>query len=351
MPTNKKFLYIRTLRHVDHTVFCVDSGQKVYTDPETGYKQPYSSGQQVKRCIMDAMCETLGEPRAPITFNYTLATKNGKPTLDNGEPWSPCDPTFADQLVGGWMRASKGSSAVKRRSPLSISAMRPLHPRLVSLSGECVTFDRSDHPEGHVQRVVDENGNELGRDVVRKFLDAAERNLPMRIWMPADKVGGRTTGLFVSDIAIDLNTLYTVALDDYEPEITQDVRNKLMEKGWQPVANGTRLECPRERKEELAQALASALVGWRISTNQSRTYSPQDTLAIAISDDASLFTAAIRADLDEESEGRRAAPVLEQLEGVRLYVTLQAQGYIREAIGASTATREAEQDIYRRLVA
>jgi len=46
------------------------------------------------------------------------------------------------------MRAGDGIT-VKRRSPLSISAMRPLHPLLAGVDKENLTFDRSDKPDRH----------------------------------------------------------------------------------------------------------------------------------------------------------------------------------------------------------
>ncbi|MFX6006681.1 hypothetical protein ABTF07_19100, partial [Acinetobacter baumannii] len=71
------------------------------------------------------------------------------------EPHSPCDPTFSDQLLGGYMKAESGSFTVKRRSPLSISAMRPLHPLLggIEYPTENLTFDRTSHPEHHEVKV------------------------------------------------------------------------------------------------------------------------------------------------------------------------------------------------------
>lgn len=61
-------LYIRGLRHVKHTVFCVDEGQKTYYDPIAGHSVGYSSGQQVKRSILDAQCDALDSTRAHMTF-------------------------------------------------------------------------------------------------------------------------------------------------------------------------------------------------------------------------------------------------------------------------------------------
>jgi len=118
------FIYLRGLRHAEHTVFSVNDGQKFYIDPQFGRKMAYSSGQQVKRSIIEA----LDLPFAAITFNWEIDKKENK--ASQKEPHSPCDPTFPDQLLGGYMKAESGSFTVKRRSPMSISAMRPLHPLL-----------------------------------------------------------------------------------------------------------------------------------------------------------------------------------------------------------------------------
>src|SRR5690606_21946896 len=155
---------------------------------------PFSSGQQVKRSIMDALAEALNEPRAPITFNYEITAKKGEEMLENKEPWSPCDPRHADQLIGGWMRARPGAVTRKRRIPLSISAMRPLHPHLASMSKENLTFDRSEHPERHPVRVLDPDGQEMTPEEIDTWLTSHDRALPRRHWIPDNT---RTSGLFV----------------------------------------------------------------------------------------------------------------------------------------------------------
>ncbi len=344
-------IYIRGLRQVDHTVFCVSQGQKVYRDPATGRQLPYSSGQQVKRSIMDTLVGALGENRAPITFNFTLAGKDGKKVLSNDEPWSPCDPTYADQLIGGWMRAGKGSAPVKRRSPLSISAMRPLHPSLANIASEAVTFDRSDESEAHIARVVDEKGIELTREAVAEFLSETGRNLPMRLWIPEDKVGGRATGLFVFDVAIDLATLFSVSLYDYEPEISTEVKQKLLEAGWITSPDGLRLLCPPAKREAIIDALAEGLVEWRITSNQSRTLSLQNTLAIAISENANHIGTAIRADLTEQSDFQKAAAVLDTTAGATVYTAKTALAWIPGADATADALEAAKADLKARLLA
>jgi hypothetical protein len=49
------FIYFRGLRHAEHTVFCVQEGQKTYYDSQFGKYVPYSSGQQVKRSTLDSI--------------------------------------------------------------------------------------------------------------------------------------------------------------------------------------------------------------------------------------------------------------------------------------------------------
>ena len=350
MPAPNYYIYLRGLRQVDHTVFCVADGQKTYRDPQFGNTVPYSSGQQVKRSILDELSAELGENRAPITFNFTLANNKGKREFGQGEPWSPCDPVFVDQLIGGWMRAGKEGAPVKRRSPLSISAMRPLHPTLSGLGRESVTFDRSDHPEQHKIRVIDENGKIVSQEEFLSFLKEENRNAPMRLWIPSDKVGPRASGLFVYDVAIDLRTLFSVSLNTSEPELASDTITRLEEQGWKKSADGIRLICPEERRQEIIPALAHSLIHWHITSNQSRTYSLQNTLAVAISHNANRLGAAIRAELSEESDYKRATPIIDPMDGVGVYTALTAKAYIREVVATVDALDRAEEDLTKLLL-
>jgi hypothetical protein len=49
------YIYLRALKHAEHTVFCVEKGQKTYFDQQFNRFVAYSSGQQVKRSILDAL--------------------------------------------------------------------------------------------------------------------------------------------------------------------------------------------------------------------------------------------------------------------------------------------------------
>lgn len=337
------YFFVRGLRQVEHTVFSVQDGQKTYYAPQFNRKVAYSSGQQVKRSILDAVSDALNERRAPVTFNKTLSADGN---LEDGEPWSPCDPQYADQLLGGWMRAeSGGGNTVKRRSPLSISAMRPLHPLLAGLASESASYDRSDDPEQHSVRVVNSDGEEMSDEEVQEFLESENRTLPRRKWIPEDQVGPRAHGLYVFDVAVDLNRLFTVSTNQHEPELTPEKINELKEVGWTPTGSGEHLVCPEERRQEVIEALAKGLTDWRVTSNQSRTYSPQPTLCLAVSDNANRVTNAIRADLTEEGRGEEALPVIDAFEGVSVYTMPACKGHVPGVTASPDALDQAREDI------
>jgi uncharacterized membrane-anchored protein YjiN (DUF445 family) len=287
------YIYLRALKHADFTVFCVENGQKTYYDAQFNRIMPFSSGQQVKRSILQSLTDNLHVQMAPITFNYNI-TKDKK--LETKEPWSPCDPNYIDQLLGGWMRAKKTEkkdesnkkeekedSVIKRRSPLSISAMRPLHPLLAGIDNENITFDRSDRPDYHPVNVRMAGSDKLlTEEEIEEYLNANNRILPRRNWITDNK---RASGLFVYDVAIDLRTLFCVSTNQHEPEISKEMIDTLKSKGWVESENvfGKCLVLPKSEREKVIPAIADALIDWRITSNQARTFSLMETLAVAIS--------------------------------------------------------------------
>ena len=340
-------IYIRTLKRAEHTVFCVSDGQKYYYDAQFNRRIPFSSGQQVKRSIIDSICEELGETPSPTTFLFDVTKQQ---ELKEGEVYGTCDPTYVDQLFGGWMKAAKGGKerTLKRRSPLSISAMRGLHPLLAGLHSENASFDRNDRPNNIVV-VRDEKGNQLSEEEITNFLAGKDRSLS-RKWIPDNN---RASGLFVSDIAIDLRRLFCVSTNMLEPEMTQETIDKLKENNWTSSKNvfGECLVAPKELREKWAKGLAKAIVDWKITSNQSRTFSLMDTLAIAISDNANLIGGSIRAKLSEE-DSKKAEPIIdESLKGVDTFITLQAGGYIQTKGEKADALEEAEQKIFDLIMA
>lgn len=340
------FIYLRGLRHAEHTVFAVSDGQKYYYDPQFGYKMAYSSGQQVKRSIIEA----LNLPFAAITFNWEINKKDNK--ASQKEPHSPCDPSFPDQLLGGYMKAETGSATVKRRSPLSISAMRPLHPLLGGIESptENLSFDRTSHPEHHHVNVYWSDGKKRGEKLtdeqLNEWLSSNNRSLPNRAFIQDQT---RATGLFVYDVAIDLRTLFCVSINKLEPELFPEIEQKLRDEGWIEGQNvfGHCLICPKEKRTTIIKSLADALINWRITSNQARTFSLMETLAIAISDNANQIAYAIRGELRDDSDRPRATPKIDETTNAEIFVTPMANGYVAGSIGSADALEKAEQKLVK----
>jgi hypothetical protein len=340
------YIYLRALKHAEHTVFCVSDGQKTYFDSQFGFSVPYSSGQQVKRSILQSIVDNLNVQMAPITFNYQI---NKKRELENKEPWSPCDPTYIDQLLGGWMRAASDGPTKKRRSPFSISAMRPIHPLLAGVDRENLTFDRSDSPDHHPVNVrIDGSDKLLTEEEIEAYLDENNRTLPRRNWIPDNK---RASGLFVYDVAIDLRTLFCVSTNQHEPEISKEMIESLKSKGWIESENvfGKCLVLPKAERERVIPAIADALIEWRITSNQARTFSLMETLAIAISDNANTIASTIRAKLIDDGEKPKAKPIVENVEGADLYIALPCSNYIVTESESINALSEAKQNLIDRM--
>lgn len=343
------FIYLRGCKHAAFTVFCVEYGQKSYYDPQFNVRVPYSSGQQVKRSIMGKLNEVLNVEPSPTEFYFDVDKKGA---LKEGEVLSSCDPHYVDQLLGGWMRTPKGGKekAVKRRSPLSISAMTPLHPLLASVPKENISFDRSDRPNVHKVVVRDASGNVLTDEQVSNFLNGSDRSL-YRKWIPDNT---RATGLFVYDVAIDLRRLFCVPTNQLEPEITSDMVETLKNDGWK-VVNTVFGECllmPKEQREKIIPAIADALIDWHITSNQARTFSLMETLAIAISDNANTLAAAIRAKLiDGDNDSKpKAKPIIDEHAGAATYVTLPCASYIVTETESADALDKAKQDLVNRML-
>ncbi|HEX6983611.1 MAG TPA: hypothetical protein VF181_12700 [Balneolaceae bacterium] len=347
---NSPYLYLRGLKHVEHTVFCVEDGQKTYFDPQFRRSQPFSSGQQVKRSILERVMQGLGEDLAPVEFLWKLDKKGNAPKEDIAV--QPCDPTYPDQLLGGYMKASSKATkskdeedfVVKRRSPLSISAMRPLHPLLAGTDSEKGTFDRTSNPNSKVT-LLDQDGNEMKPEEMQEYLEGIEKHLPKRKFLDKQT---RAYGLFAYDVAIDLRRLFsvsTIGIDKGEPEVYSDVKEKMINAGWIESENffGPCLVCPEKQREEIITALAEGLVNWQITSNQARTFSLMEPLAFALSDKAYEVAGAIRAELREDTEKDQAVPRLDKEAGADLFVTLSASGYIKGEYGSADAVEQAKQ--------
>jgi len=330
-------IYIRTLKKAEHTVFCVENGQKTYYDSQFNRSMPFSSGQQVKRSILDRVNYLLNLPGSPTTFIFDA---NNKGELKEGEVFGTCNPKHVDQLWGGWMKAAKGGKekTLKRRSPLSISAMRGLHPLLAGISKEDISFDRSDRAN-NIIIVRDAKGNPLSEDDIENILEGKDRSL-RRKWIPDNR---RANGLFVMDIAIDMRRLFSVTLNPFEPEITKEIETQLREDGWIESENvfGPCLVAPKQIRDELIKVLASAVIDWKITSNQSRTFSLMETLAIAISDNANSVASSIRAKLTEDD---KAVPIIEEdMDNVKTFITLPAAAHLITKSESADALHKAKE--------
>lgn len=346
----KPYIYLRALRHAEHTVFGVQNGQKSYRDPQFGRQMAYSSGQQVKRSIIETLSDVLNMPFAAITFNWEI-DKSGKAEMK--EPHSPCDPSFPDQLLGGYMKAEKDSMTVKRRSPMSISAMRPLHPLLGGLESEkdaeAVVFDRSSKPENHIVKVYTLNDSgkriEIPQEELDEWLVKNNRSLGPKYYNPSGQT--RATGLFVYDVAIDLRTLFCVSTNRLEPELFPEIETKLREAGWIEGKNvfGNCLILPKEQRDRIIPSLAHALINWRITSNQARTFSLMETLAIAISNNANQIAYAIRGELREDIDRQAAVPKIDETAKADIFITPSCSAHVAGAVGAADALENAEQKL------
>jgi hypothetical protein len=221
--------------------------------------------------------------------------------------------------------------------------MRPIHPLLARNDEENLTFDRSDKPDRHPVNV--RLGDKLLSDEeIEEFLLSNNRTLPRRNWIPKNV---RTSGLFVYDIAIDLRTLFSVSTNQHEPELSKDKIEDLKAKGWVESENvfGKCLVLPKEEREKVIPALASALLNWRITSNQARTFSLMETLAVAISDNANKLAGAIRAKLIEDGERPKAKPIIDETAGADVFVTLPCSNYVVTVNESADALEKAEQKL------
>ena len=345
----KPFLYLRGLRNVDFTVFSVADGQKKYWDALYRKEVPYASGQQVKRSILEAMMAEMGQGMAPVEFRFKL-DKTDKKKAKEDIALQTLDSAYPDQLIGGWMRATgdgkqkEDDSVIKRRSPLSISALRPLHPLLAGMANDAaMTFDRRGQSTTKV-RLLDADGNEMTEDEMLEFISNSDK--PLRPFKYLGDKNPRASGLFIYDIAVDLRRLFTVSLDRNDPELKKGLPDELLGKGWIESENafGPCLVCPADQRIEIISALAHALINWDITSNQARTYHPREVLAIAISQNANQIVNAIRADLDDSGENAKAhaIPRVDEGAGAKVFVAPVASGKGLGVQGNSTALDDAE---------
>ncbi|MDD3687277.1 MAG: CRISPR-associated protein Cas7, partial [Bacteroidales bacterium] len=158
---------------------------------------------------------------------------------------------------------------------------------------------------------------------------------------------------FIYDIAIDLRTLFSVSTNQHEPELSKEKIEELKAKGWIESENvfGKCLVLPKEEREKIIPVLANALLNWRITSNQARTFSLMETLAIAISANANTLAGAIRAKLIEDSEKPKAKPIIDETAGADVFVTLPCSSYVVTVNESADALEKAEQKLIELMMA
>ncbi len=365
------YIFIRTLKKVDFSVFCVDTDQKKYYDKLFNVFSPYSSGQQVKRCMMDSILDQMDVNHAPITYNFEV---NGD-KLEQKEITQPCDPTYYDQLLGGWMSTPSkkndkkktkkkieisddegmdsstevegDKNGYKRRSPFSISAMTPLHPLLASLVlEEKMTYDRTESNDEKI--IVRNSGGEiLEEEALKDFLSTSNSMLTKRKLISGKN---RVNGFFKSDIAIDLRKLFRVPITLYDMEIGLDMIQKLKNEGWVEIKNkyGQFLELPAKYHEEVAEAIAWGIVDWKITSNQSRTFDHMPILSIAVSKRADEIVGSMCGELYEIDGKIKSNLVIDNnYPNTNVYSTNILKGYLKDAETSYTAIDDAVDTIKR----
>jgi hypothetical protein len=102
---------------------------------------------------------------------------------------------------------------------------------------------------------------------------------------------------------------------------------------------------PEELRKKAIPAIAKALLNWRITSNQARTFSLMETLAIAISDNANKLAGAIRAKLIDDGEKPKAKPIIDETAGADIFVTLPCSNYIVTLNESADAIDQAEQKL------
>jgi hypothetical protein len=154
----------------------------------------------------------------------------------------------------------------------------------------------------------------------------------MRKWIPENS---RAAGLFIYNVAIDLRTLFCVSTNRLEPEITNEKAEELKSAGWKGSKNvfGDCLVMPVEERNKAIPAIAKALINWRITSNQARTFSLMEILAVAI-----------RAKLLEEV-AHKAKPIIDETADADVFITLQCATYIATQSESPTTLQNAEQKL------
>ena len=107
---------------------------------------------------------------------------------------------------------------------------------------------------------------------------------------------------------------------------------------------------PENRRNKIIPAIADALIDWRITSNQARTFSLMETLAVAISANANSLAAAIRAKMTDDSGDKpRVKPIVDENAGAKTFVALPCANYIVTESESKDALDNAKRELIDRM--
>lgn len=97
---------------------------------------------------------------------------------------------------------------------------------------------------------------------------------------------------------------------------------------------------------KIESAIAKALIDWRIGSNQVRTFSLMETLAVAVSQNANTIASSIRAKLvDDDSERPKAKLVIDEEAGADVFITPSCAAYTITSSESNKALEKAESKL------
>jgi len=138
-----------------------------------------------------------------------------------------------------------------------------------------------------------------------------------------------------------------VSTNRLEPELFPEIETKLRDAGWVDGKNvfGKCLVLPKDQRDAIIPALAHALVNWRITSNQARTFSLMETLAVAISHNANQVAYAIRGELRDDLDRQAAAPRIDETAKADIFIAPSCSSHIAGAVGSADAVDNAERKL------
>lgn len=298
-------LYIKGFRKVNHGVFSVgEDGQKTYRSQVFNKTVPYAGGQQLRRCIKDSILDFLDLQPSHVKFTYKTDGKK----LSQKNALTSCNPKDIDQLLGGYMNTEL---SVSRTSPISSSALTPLHDLLCKVNNELIVMDRKNDSNFSISLVKDgktKDDKELSlEDMYKEFGEEKMKSVSPSQFIPDNK---RVNGVFVYTIEINLKELFSISLNQFKREVTPELEEELVKDGWEYNEEKTRLLMPKDKFINISDAIAKGIMNWKFTSNKTNTLDCLNDFAVIISNNAQDLNDGIFVELEEESNGTMNAKIV-----------------------------------------